>query len=120
MKKKNPWFSLPPLVEVIPAILIAVFFVGGCILAFAPPTEEVETYTVGCEISQMAYAEETISRFDSRPVYRVGVRNDDFATTFEISSEQFAKYSIGEIVEVEVTTWEEFDGNQYQTYRIVD
>lgn len=119
MKKKNPWFSLPPLVEVIPMILIAVAFTSACIFGLKTPTE-VETYTVGCEISQMAYAEETISHFDSRPVYRVGVRNDDFATTFEISPEQFAKYSVGDVVEVEVTTWEEFDGNQYQTYRIVD
>lgn len=119
MKKKNPWFSLPPLVEVIPMILIAVAFTSACVFGLQPPTE-VETFTTGCEISQMAYAEETISRFDSRPVYRVGVRNDDFATTFEISPEQFAKYSIGDVVEVEVILWEKFDGDQYQTYRIVD
>lgn len=64
---------------------------------------EVEIYSVGCEISQMAYAEEQVSRTNTKPVYKMGVRCDDFATIFEITAEQFAQYIVGEIVEVEVT-----------------
>lgn len=64
---------------------------------------EVETYSVGCEVSQMAYAEEQVNKSETRPVYQMGVRCDDFATVFEITAEQFAKYIVGEIVEVEVT-----------------
>ena len=64
---------------------------------------EVEIYSVGCEVSQMAYAEEQVSRTSTRPVYKMGVRCDDFATVFEITAEQFAQYVVGEIVEVEVT-----------------
>lgn len=81
---------------------------------------EVETYTVGCEVSQMAYAEEQISRTSSRPVYKMGVRNDDFATTFDITNAQFAKYAIGDVVEVEVTVYEYRDGMHRNQYKLVE
>lgn len=80
---------------------------------------EVETYTVGCEVSQMAYAEEQISRTSSRPVYKMGVRNDDFATTFNITNAQFAKYAIGDVVEVEVTVYEYRDGMLRNEYKLI-
>lgn len=78
----------------------------------------VETYTVGCEISQLAYAEETTGRSSSRPAYKMGVRNDDFATTLDITAEQFAMYVIGDVVEVEVTVYEYIDGTTTNEYRL--
>lgn len=78
----------------------------------------VETYTVGCEISQLAYAEETTGRSSSRPAYKMGVRNDNFATTFDITAEQFAMYVIGDVVEVEVTVYEYKDGTIKNEYRL--
>ena len=80
---------------------------------------EVEVYSVGCEVSQMAYAEEQISRSQSKPVYKMGVRNDDFATTLDITSNQFAQFAIGDIVEVEVTVMENAFGELYNTYRLL-
>lgn len=80
---------------------------------------EVEIYSVGCEVSQMAYAEETISRCQSKPVYKMGVRNDDFATTLEVTSGQFAQFMVGDIVEVEVTVMENAFGGLYNTYRLL-
>jgi hypothetical protein len=80
---------------------------------------EVETYTVGCEVSQMSYAEKAISRSATTPVYKMGVRNDDFAATFEVSTEDFARYVIGDIVEVKVTIYEHIDGRQTQEYQLV-
>lgn len=80
---------------------------------------EVETYTVGCEVSQMAYAEEQISRTSSRPVYKMGVRNDDFATTFDITNAQFAKYAIGDVVEIEVIVYEYRDGMLRNEYKLI-
>lgn len=79
----------------------------------------VETYTVSCEVTQVAYAEETVSRSSSRPVYRVGVRNDDFAATLEITSEQFAMFAVGDIVEVEVTVYEWMDGEKQSEYKVL-
>ena len=80
---------------------------------------EVETYTVGCEVSQMAYAEEQISRTSSRPVYKMGVRNDDFAATFDITDAQFAQYAIGDVVEVEVIVYEYRDGMRQNEYKLI-
>ena len=55
-------------------VIVAVFafmvYIGYC----AEEAEVVQTYSVGCEVSQLAYAEETVSRFSSRPVYKMGVR----------------------------------------------
>ena len=80
---------------------------------------EVEIYSVGCEVSQMAYAEETISRVKSKPVYKMGVRCDDFATTLEVTSNQFAQFMVGDIVEVEVTVMENAFGELYNTYKLL-
>jgi hypothetical protein len=80
---------------------------------------EVEIYSVGCEVSQMAYAEETVSRVKSKPVYKMGVRCDDFATTLEVTSNQFAQFMVGDIVEVEVTVMENAFGGLYNTYKLL-
>lgn len=83
-------------------------------------TTEVETYTIGCEVSQMAYAEEATGQSSTRPVYRMGVRNDDFATTLEISDRQFAQYVVGDVVEIEVTVYETGTGYIYNEYKLFD
>lgn len=80
---------------------------------------EVEIYSVGCEVTQMAYAEETVSRSQSRPVYKMGVRNDEFAATIDVTSNQFAQFAVGDIVEVEVTVMENAFGELYNTYRLL-
>lgn len=99
-------------------LLLLLGFIGFLIYDSATVTE-VETYTVGCEVSQMAYAEETTGRSSSKPVYKMGVRNDDFATTFNITDGQFAKYVIGDIVEVKVTIWEHYDGTLTESYELI-
>jgi hypothetical protein len=98
------------------ALLVAMIF--GVV--YECTATEVETYTVGCEVTQMAYAEETTSRSSSRPAYKMGVRNDDFATTFNISAEEFAKYAVGDIVEVEVAVYEYMDGSLNNKYKLVN
>lgn len=102
-------------------VILAIVIIGGVALGmFAIMTRvEVEVYTVGAEVSQMAYAEEAVSRSQSRPVYKMGVRNDEFAYTFDITDTQFAKYAIGDVVEVEVTIWEYFDGELSYEYKLL-
>ena len=91
-----------------------------CFLIFIGVNQtEVEIYSVGCEVSQMAYAEETVSRVKSKPVYKMGVRCDDFATTLEVTSNQFAQFMVGDIVEVEVTVMENAFGELYNTYKLL-
>lgn len=95
-------------------VVLAVVF-GLCFLIFYACSEEViETYSVGCEVSQMAYA--TTS---TRSIYKMGVRNDDFAVTFEINSNQFAQYVEGDIVEVLVCVIEDFTGNIRYEYELL-
>ncbi len=103
------------LVLLIIALIACMIFVG----MYECSRVEVETYTVGCEVSQMAYAEEQTSRTSSRPVYKMGVRNDDFATTFDITDAQFAKYAIGDVVEVEVIVYEYRDGEHRNEYKLI-
>ena len=91
-----------------------------CFMVFVSINQtEVEVYSVGCEVTQMAYAEETVSRTQSRPVYKMGVRNDDFAVTLDISSNQFAQFAVGDIVEVEVTVMEDAFGGLHNTYKLL-
>lgn len=105
----------------IAAVALALFLIVCLIFTAydAVTAVEVETYTVGCEVSQMAYAEEAVSRSRTRPVYKMGVRNDDFAYTFDINESQFAKYVTGDIVEVEVTVWEHSDGALTYSYKLI-
>ena len=102
-------------------IVICILVVG--LLVFGVYIEnnqtEVEIYSVGCEVSQMAYAEETVNRTQSRPVYKMGVRNDDFAVTLDVTSDQFAQFMVGDIVEVEVTVMENAFGGLYNTYKLL-
>lgn len=83
-------------------------------------TETVETYIVGCEVSQMAYAEEATGRSTTRPVYKMGVRNDDFAVILEINDRQFAQYVVGDVVEIEVTVIETGMGTIKYEYKIIE
>ena len=105
--------------------VIAIAAIGFCGMAFTAmcydtaKTEEVEVFSVGCEVSQMVYAEETVSRSSSRPVYKMGVRNDEFAAVLDITDTQFAKYVVGDIVEVEVRVYESGLGTFTYEYKLL-
>ena len=116
---KNKYFG-EVLLDTMMIILIVLVIGGLAVGVFATMTRvEVEVYTVGAEVSQMAYAEEAVSRSQSRPAYKMGVRNDEFAYTFDITDTQFAKYAVGDVVEVEVTIWEYFDGELSCEYKLI-
>jgi predicted membrane protein len=104
-------------IMIIVFVILVIVAVVICIVA--DHKTEVETYTVHCEISQLVYAEEATGRSSSRPVYKMGVRCDEFATTIDIDSTDFARYTIGDLVEVEVTVWEYLNGKHTQTYKLV-
>lgn len=101
--------------------LVVVLGIAGILfsIGYLEHEEEVERYSVGCEVSQMAYAEESISRSDSKPVYKMGVRNDDFATTLDVTGEQFAQFVVGDVVEVEVRVVELFGGERIREYKLL-
>lgn len=101
--------------------LVVVLGIAGILfsIGYLGHEEEVERYSVGCEVTQMAYTEENISRSHSKPVYKMGVRNDDFATTLNITGEQFAQFVVGDVVEVEVRVVEFTGGERIYEYKLL-
>lgn len=102
-------------------ILIVGLITGGIItLENIPRPIEVETYIVGAEISHLDQNAYYQRNYDRKTDYIMSVRNDDFSTQFEITSEQYAQYRIDEVVEVEVTVWENSKGTKtWETYKLV-
>jgi hypothetical protein len=49
----------------------------------------------------------------------MGVRCDDFAATLDVTSNQFAQFAVGDIVEIEVTVMENAFGGLYNTYKLL-
>lgn len=105
--------------------ILSTLFILFCVaillllLADVATSHEVESYTVGCEVTQLAYAEKTVSRAGSREVYKMGIRNDDFATTLEISASDFARYVVGDVVEIEVVVLESCFGVERTEYNLI-
>lgn len=111
------------LVTAVMGILLLVFVVSIITIGIIftqnkANTVEVETYTIGCEVSQMSYAEKSVGR-SSYSVYKMGVRNDDFATTIGISASDFARYVVGDVVEIEVVVLENPLDGQWTEYKLV-
>lgn len=104
---------------VIVLLIVALVAMVGYAIYHDCTKVEVEVFSVGCEVTQMSYAEKATGKSSSRPVFKMGVRCDDFACTFDITDAQYAQYCIGDVVEVEVTVWECRDGDLRNTYRLL-
>lgn len=65
-------------------------------------TYEVERYIVGAEVTHSDYTKYYKKYSGTITNYVLGVRNDDFSTVFNVSAETYAKYAVGDVVEVEV------------------
>lgn len=101
---------------------LVILILLGCIVYSAVMEcckTEVETYVTGCEVTQIAYAEKASGRSTSRASYKLGVRNDEFCTTIDITAEQFAMFTVGDIVEVRVTVYESLGGVQQIEYEVL-
>jgi hypothetical protein len=106
--------------EILPYLVVVLLFVSFVLfIGYSEHEEEIERYSVGCEVTQMAYAEESVSRSHSKPVYKMGVRNDDFATTLNVTGEQFAQFVVGDVVEVEVRVIEFTGGERIYEYKLL-
>ena len=86
---------------------ILVATIGGCCA-----DHQVETYTVGCEVSGIHY---TGKYHDDA---KLRVRCDEFSTTLDISNTQAAKYIEGDIVAVEVEVRDGW-GGEYKVYNLI-
>jgi hypothetical protein len=103
-------------------LLVIVTLIGVCAWStfYEASKTEVETYTVGCEVTRIDCGEiagKNIAYHYS--FYKMGVRCDDFSTTLNVTEEDFAKYSDGDIVEVQVTIYEYRDGATVTEYTLL-
>lgn len=109
-------------IVIIAIVLVLAITIGVCIWDsnYQLTKTEVESYTVGCEITRIDYGEIAgESTFYHKSFYKMGVRCDDFATTLDITEEDFAKYSDDDIVEVQVVVYEYRDGRQVTEYTLL-
>ena len=112
------------LLDYLPIIILAlvILILLGCIVYSAVMEcfkTEVESYIVGCEVTQVAYAEKASGRSSSRATYKLGVRSDEFCTTIDITAEQFAMFTVGDTVEIKVTVYESLGGVQQVEYEVL-
>lgn len=90
------------------AVLVCVFLLGVMVwftyhnVTDKLTTYEVERYTVGAEVTHSDYTSYYKKNSGTITNYVLGVRNDDFSTVFNVSAETYAKYAVGDVVEVEV------------------
>ena len=109
-------------------VMVAVIMIG-CVLVGCGQTSElqsikdvelieVERFSVGAEISHLdRVTYHNANTVETKTQYFVSVRNDDFSAEFEITSEQYANRVVGDIVEIEVTVWENEQGEISYTHK---
>lgn len=92
---------------IITIILIIVIGLTACVGCTKAEPEVQEVYTEGYEVSSL----HIIQMYNSLRVakYLVAIRNDSHSAVVEVNEEMFASLTIGDVVEVEVSTVEKSD-----------
>lgn len=96
------WFMI------IVVIILIIFGISACCA-----DHQVETYTVGCEVTGIHYTGKHHNDAKLR------VRCDEFSAVLDISNTQAAKYVEGDIVVVEVEVRDGW-GGEYQQYTLIE
>lgn len=105
-------FSIGIILLIIGAILFAI--IGGLLDCFL--TKVVDEYTVDCEVTQLDFGQG--KSFKS---YVMGVKCEEFSRTLRINSNEYAYYSVGDIVKVKVTVTKGFIFKDLNySYRLVN
>ena len=68
--------------------------------------EEVETYTIGMEIIEKDYSVYYVKNSGTRTKYILNLRGSGHAIVMNVGEQTYAKYAVGELLEVEVTELE--------------
>lgn len=81
-------------------------------------TKEVETYTVGMEIIEKDYSTYYVKNSGTRTNYILNVRGSGESFVEKVGEQTYAKYAVGDIVEVEVRVMESRT-NEWKEYTIL-
>lgn len=95
------------IIAILLCVGMIVMTIGSCCA-----DHQVETYTVGCEVSGIYYT----GKYHDNAKLRV--RCDEFSTVIDISNAQAAKYVEGDIVVVEVEVRDGW-GGEYKLYKLI-
>jgi len=91
-------------------IAIAIFFLAW----FTIGIHEVETYSFHAEITDKAVTE----KYRSAPKYHIFWCDGDEAGADRVSASTYARYSIGDLIEIEATVKQDWFGTEFTTYDV--
>lgn len=93
-----------------------VAFVVFCLLWFTIGTHEVETYTFHAEITDKAVTD----KYRSSTEYHIFWCDGEEAGSDKVGSNTYARYSIGDLIEIEAVIEQDWFGNEYTTYSVTE
>lgn len=93
-----------------------VAFTIFCLLWFTIGIHEVETYSFHAEITDKAVTD----KYCSNTEYHIFWCNDEEAGSDRVSASTYARYGIGDLIEVEVVVEQDWFGNEFETYRLTE
>lgn len=85
-----------------------------CLLWFTIGTHEVETYSFHAEITDKAITD----KYRNNTEYHIFWCNGEEAGSDRVSASTYARYSIGDLVEVEAVVEQDWFGNEFTTYNV--
>ena len=89
-------------------VAAAIFFLAWGTIG----THEVETYSFHAEITDKAVTD----KYRSATKYHIFWCDGDEAGSDRVSASTYARYSIGDLIEVEATVEQDWFGNEFTTY----
>ena len=92
-------------------VAAAVFFM----VWFTIGVHEVETYSFHAEITDKAVTD----KYRSSTKYHIFWCDGEEAGCDEVSASTYARYSIGDLIEVEATVEQDWFGNEFTTYNVI-
>lgn len=85
-----------------------------CVLWFTVGTHEVETYSFHAEITDKAVTE----KYRSAPKYHIFWCDGEEAGCDEVGASTYARYRIGDLIEIEATVKQDWFGIEFTTYNV--
>lgn len=103
-------------IMIVACLALCAFLIWGCI---ASTETEVETYTVGMEVIEKDFSS-YYKKFEGvKTEYIINARGSGEAFVMSVSSNVYAQYAVGDVVEVEVRVMENRIGIFRKEFKIL-
>lgn len=86
-----------------------------CLLWFTIGTHEVETYSFLAEITDKAVTD----KYRNNTEYHIFWCNGEEADSDRVSASAYARYGIGDLIEIEAVVEQDWFGNEFVTYHLI-